>query len=137
MSYEEEFLNAARQRNLEKMKELIKKIDINFCAPRAGDTALIIATRKEHFKMIKFLISNGAKIDQTNSNGWTALHVASYWGSLKVAKYIVVQKGAKLDCKTPNGLTPLDIAENKYGPNHKIVEFLKKKDEGTKRRRRR
>ena len=128
---EEEFLKAARHGNLVKMKGLVKRIDINFRSRIKGDTALIIATRNEDFEMIRFLISNGAHIDKTDSYGWTPLHNASYRGSLVVVMCIVAN-GAKLDCRTPMGhywagLTPLSILETKYGPHHKIVEFLKQK----------
>jgi hypothetical protein len=60
-----------------------------------GYTALIFASRCGHFKMVKFLLENGAEIEPCRSLV-TALHVACNFGHWDVAQ-LLLQNDASVD----------------------------------------
>ena len=57
----------------------------------------------------------GANVDKQDSDGVTALHVASFVNLTEVMR-ILLQHGARKDIKNNGGNTPIDWA---YGENHK------------------
>ena len=72
-------------------------------------------------RYIKDLIAVGCPIDVRDDFGWTALHRASNWGRLEVAK-LLVSKGAQLDVRDNDGRTALHcVARNGH---LKVVKFL-------------
>ena len=98
-----------------------------------GITPLSYASVYSNFKLVKYLVRNGAylnyrnrssekfKFEKINIKKSTALMLASSIGNYKVVKYLV-QNGAKIDLKNDNGETALTLAEKN---NHKkVVEFL-------------
>ncbi|XP_039353617.1 protein phosphatase 1 regulatory subunit 12A isoform X4 [Mauremys reevesii] len=60
--------------------------------------------------MVKFLVENGANINQPDNEGWIPLHAASSCGYLDIAEYLISQ-GAHVGAVNSEGDTPLDIAE--------------------------
>ncbi|PGH02704.1 hypothetical protein AJ79_07584 [Helicocarpus griseus UAMH5409] len=58
-----------------------------------GDTALIVASRRGHFEIVKILLEHGAKADQNDSFS-RALVTASYTGDFEIVK-ILLDHGAK------------------------------------------
>jgi serine/threonine-protein phosphatase 6 regulatory ankyrin repeat subunit B len=89
-------------------------------------------------KIIKYLIEQGAYINETDDYGWSPLHTAVLSGRLDIVK-LLLDKGANIKAKTgrieideiremfPEGLTPIEIAKmglkvsDKFQP---IVDFL-------------
>ncbi|XP_008937059.1 PREDICTED: protein phosphatase 1 regulatory subunit 12A isoform X2 [Merops nubicus] len=60
--------------------------------------------------MVKFLVENGANINQPDNEGWIPLHAAASCGYLDIAEYLISQ-GAHVGAVNSEGDTPLDIAE--------------------------
>ncbi len=63
----------------------------------------------EYFKIANLLISKGLKIDLADTNGNTALMLASENGNLNAGKWLL-KNGAKLDLKNKEGKTAREIA---------------------------
>ena len=72
---EELFFSAVKSGNLEKIKELLDKVDINF-KDRNEATALHIAVENGHTDIVKLLIRKGIDVDHKDRNEATALHIA-------------------------------------------------------------
>ncbi|MFP4497477.1 MAG: ankyrin repeat domain-containing protein [Vulcanimicrobiota bacterium] len=73
------------------------------------------------FKIIEFLIENGADINCVDKKQTTPLFVASYFGSEKIVK-LLLEKGADVNAKDIKGSTPLHKAMN--SADHRIVKLL-------------
>lgn len=123
-----ELFEAVKNNNLEKVKSLIKNnininVDINK-KDEYGSTLLYYASRygnDDSIKIIKLLIENGAKINETNIRNLTALHVSSYWGHLEVAK-LLIEFGSNILAKSDSGWTALHYAS--YKCNFEIIKLL-------------
>ena len=60
-------------------------------------------------EIIWLLAENGADLDIPDASGRTALHLASYNGSIEAAEALIVL-GASTTAKTKKGKTPLEVA---------------------------
>uniref|UniRef100_A0A452IWI4 Protein phosphatase 1 regulatory subunit n=1 Tax=Gopherus agassizii TaxID=38772 RepID=A0A452IWI4_9SAUR len=76
---------------------------VYLCSTNKGEYVVIHA-------MVKFLVENGANINQPDNEGWIPLHAASSCGYLDIAEYLISQ-GAHVGAVNSEGDTPLDIAE--------------------------
>lgn len=84
-------------------------------------TLLEFAVKTLNFGTIKYLIENGASVNEKDSAGLTPLHWAVIFRDLEIVKYLV-KNGANVKIKDDSGDTPLDIAtERGY---RKIVKYL-------------
>uniref|UniRef100_A0A674H599 Protein phosphatase 1 regulatory subunit n=1 Tax=Taeniopygia guttata TaxID=59729 RepID=A0A674H599_TAEGU len=72
--------------------------------------ALCLACIDDNVDMVKFLVENGANINQPDNEGWIPLHAAASCGYLDIAEYLISQ-GAHVGAVNSEGDTPLDIAE--------------------------
>ncbi len=106
--------NAAAEKALAGIKNVNIK-DIN------GDYPLGIAAMYGNMKILKALVSRGAKIESPSSNGNTALHLAVSAGMLDAAVYLV-EKGADVNARNDEGMTPLYI--NASQGEVKITQML-------------
>ena len=61
--------------------------------------------------MARLLISRGAKVNAIDKYGSTPLHVAAYYGKLKVAQ-LLMDNGAEKNIKTDYGKKPIDVARS-------------------------
>ncbi|KAH8980610.1 ankyrin repeat-containing domain protein, partial [Lactarius akahatsu] len=59
-----------------------------------------------HLDVVAYLLANGAGIDKTDDNGWTALHIAVSSGHEEVVRELV-GAGADMNRKNDKGITPL------------------------------
>uniref|UniRef100_A0A8B9MUX0 Protein phosphatase 1 regulatory subunit n=1 Tax=Accipiter nisus TaxID=211598 RepID=A0A8B9MUX0_9AVES len=66
--------------------------------------------KHDNVDMVKFLVENGANINQPDNEGWIPLHAAASCGYLDIAEYLISQ-GAHVGAVNSEGDTPLDIAE--------------------------
>ena len=72
---------------------------------------------------MQWLVSQGAAIDASGSNGYQPLHCASEKGQLETVQWLVLQ-GAAIDALTTNGETALQRAQ--IQGHHNVVAFLKR-----------
>ncbi|XP_007456216.1 PREDICTED: protein phosphatase 1 regulatory subunit 12B [Lipotes vexillifer] len=64
----------------------------------------------ENVDMVKFLVENGASVNQQDSEGWTPLHAAASCGHLNIAEYFI-NHGASVAVVNSEGEVPSDLAE--------------------------
>jgi len=84
-----ELFVAIERGDMEEVEQIIKRFPdlINFKAPNTW-TPILFATRYGHLRLVRFLVENGANIDQRNP-----LHAASVtnFGNYAVVKYLLEQ----------------------------------------------
>ncbi|NXS90805.1 MYPT2 phosphatase, partial [Jacana jacana] len=64
----------------------------------------------ENLDMVKFLVENGANVNQQDNEGWTPLHAVASCGYLNIAEYLI-SHGANVAAVNSEGDVPSDIAE--------------------------
>ncbi len=107
-------IDATSQNDVTNIEELVKSgADLNEEGGRHGETALMVASRKGNFALVKLLISKGADINARGTYGDTALIAAAWTCQLEVAQYLI-EKGAEVNAKNDvYGSTALNIAAGK------------------------
>uniref|UniRef100_A0A8C5F168 Protein phosphatase 1 regulatory subunit n=1 Tax=Gopherus evgoodei TaxID=1825980 RepID=A0A8C5F168_9SAUR len=60
--------------------------------------------------MVKFLVENGASVNQQDNEGWTPLHAVASCGYLNIAEYLL-SHGANVAAVNSEGEVPSDLAE--------------------------
>ena len=99
--------------------ELIKPLsDINMKG-RDGRTLLIHSVLYNRIEIVKWLLENGALIDERDMQGLSALHCAVVSNNSEMAEYLLEQ-GASIDIRDNFGNTPLMRA----GLNADIIKLL-------------
>ena len=89
-----------------------------------GFTPLILASYYGHTAIVKYLLEQGANVDQRDKNGWTALIYASYYNYYDIAQ-ILLDHNASVNMQNSEGHTALYYAEQfRYD---KTSELLKEK----------
>ena len=82
----------------------------------------MLAVFKDYENVCGILIKNGANLEASQKEGWTALHIAIREGNTSITR-LLVSAGAKIDSKTSHGDTPLMIAA-KF-ERHDVYELLR------------
>ena len=106
------FLEAVRKRNDADLQKLFEKGGPNLVNTRdqtSLDTGLHIAARQKNLRYINFLIAAGANVNMRNSNGETALVIASNLGFIEAVPPLIAA-GARVDETNSTGETPLITA---------------------------
>jgi ankyrin repeat protein len=108
----EELFNAARQGDLQKIRDCISKgAKVN--AQNAGyKTALHIAAEKGYVNIIRTLLEKGANSGVREIIGWTPLHMAAANGHLEVVNALL-ENNADPTIKDKEEKTPLNLAEER------------------------
>ncbi|XP_051846925.1 protein phosphatase 1 regulatory subunit 12C [Antechinus flavipes] len=75
-----------------------------------GISALHQACIDENLEVVRFLVEEGASVNQADNEGWTPLHVAASCGYLDIAQYLLGH-GANIAAVNSDGDLPLDLAE--------------------------
>ncbi|XP_078002163.1 protein phosphatase 1 regulatory subunit 12C isoform X2 [Phascolarctos cinereus] len=75
-----------------------------------GISALHQACIDENLEVVRFLVEEGASVNQADNEGWTPLHVAASCGYLDIAQYLL-SHGANIAAVNSDGDLPLDLAE--------------------------
>ncbi|XP_036765144.2 protein phosphatase 1 regulatory subunit 12C isoform X2 [Manis pentadactyla] len=76
-----------------------------------GISALHQACIDENLEVVRFLLEQGATVNQADNEGWTPLHVAASCGYLDIARYLL-SHGANIAAVNSDGDLPLDLAES-------------------------
>ena len=72
--------------------------------------------------IVSILIDSGARVNETDERGWTALHVASTNGNINVVK-LLIEEGAGVNIKDRMGKTPMKWAI--IMKRTSVIEFLR------------
>jgi len=76
----------------------------------SGDTALTLATDVQNIVVVKQLFGvNGIKVDASNLNGDTALHIAASRDSIEIVS-ILLEHGASIYARNKSGQNPIHVA---------------------------
>ena len=103
------FVEALRDGDAEWAKRMfLRGVDPNFT--HEGFPALHLATSFGNPEMVKLLIREGARIDETDKHGNAALHYAVFKGYAEVTR-MLVDNYANLNIRNGHGQTALQIAE--------------------------
>jgi ankyrin repeat protein len=95
---EYEFMAAAAQGNVARLKELAGKVDVNARFGGDGDTALHRAAARGQVEAVKLLLERGAGVDAVDDEGTTPLVSAAYRGHIEVVK-VLLERGAAVDAQ--------------------------------------
>ena len=100
--------------------------NVNVTEPTFGAVPLHKATYNGHADITALLAEQpGVDLDfQGPSNGYAPLHDALWHGYAACAE-ILINAGARLDLKGHDGKTPLDIATEVFGAEHRTVALLR------------
>mmetsp|Transcript_30497 Transcript_30497/g.86178 ORF Transcript_30497/g.86178 Transcript_30497/m.86178 type:complete len:287 (+) Transcript_30497:491-1351(+) len=80
--------------------------DVHLLTAEAKASPFMLAVIADQDEMAKFLIANGANVNQTDSQGTAPISVAASRGKVAVVK-VLVEAGADLDVENIHGYTPL------------------------------
>ena len=118
------FRNAVWEGNLQLIKQLLKKgADINHQGSYgAGEmTPLGAAVKWRHFRVVKYLVSHGADVNEPSFIGYTPLEIAVKYKNLRCMKYLV-SHGAEISLKDSYGETAL--GEALFYHHLRVVKYL-------------
>ena len=91
-------------------------------APKPAGTDLIDAVRSGDAEAVRALIDNGADVNASQGDGFTALHWVATTGVGPIAQMLLTA-GARVDLATRNGAyTPLHVASR--SGHHAVIEML-------------
>jgi len=125
--------NSAFNGKLDEVSAFVKAgADVNFIDENEN-RPIINAAANQHFEVVKFLLSKGAKVDATNSYGETALtqtceeptfeeNGAAYY---KIAK-LLIESGANVNTKDGDGVPLLKHCIDNKADN-RVIKLLKEK----------
>ena len=120
-----ELMTAVENGRLEQVQNLLKeKPDLVKARDNDGWTPLIMAARFNHVNLIKLRLKSGAKVDDVDNEGSSALHHASASGRMEAVKALVENK-ARVSLKNQGGDTPRKLA--KSSGHDKVADYLEKK----------
>lgn len=89
-----------------------------------GNTALIWATEKGNFEIVKLLMSRDPNLDAVNNKGETALMIASFKGFIEIVQALI-DGGADLNKLNKNGASALKCS--RLGKKNDITQLLESK----------
>ncbi len=102
--------DAAFNGRAERAAALIAAASIDINKPdENGFTPLTMAAQEGHHRIVRALISNGARLDSASHGKATALLLASQHGHIVIAK-LLVDAGAQLELRNQSGCSALHLA---------------------------
>jgi hypothetical protein len=113
MSLDEELLDAARNGDTARVRELLRKGANANAKDRGGWTPLHWAAFWGHVDVAKLLLEHGADVNARDEDSRTPLHVAAAGGHAEVAR-LLLERGADANARGKDGWTPLHYAAS-YG----------------------
>ena len=106
---------------------LEKGADVNFTKAYVNRTAFMEAASSGNPAIMKQLVERGAKINETDKQGYAPLHYACTWGHVEAVK-LLIELGANPDIRNVLGVTPMMVATQ--NGHSEVVQILK--DAGAK-----
>ena len=101
--------------------------DVNFTKAYVDRSAFMEAANSGNPVIMKQLVERGAKINETDRQGYTPLHYACTWGHVEAVK-LLIKLGANPDIRNVLGVTPMMVATQ--NAHSEVVQILK--DAGAK-----
>ncbi|KAI2494864.1 serine/threonine kinase [Fragilaria crotonensis] len=128
MTLDEELIENARDGNLDKVRDLLRRgANVN-AKTEYGYTALIWASYYGHLEVVCALLNHdGVDVNIQNCIGETALICASYRGHLEVVCPLLMHNGVDVNIQNNNGNTALIYASDKG--HSEVVRALLKDDD--------
>ncbi|XP_066275124.1 uncharacterized protein [Branchiostoma lanceolatum] len=117
---------AAYNGDLESVQKVIAEgVDVNIKGSQFKQTALQLATREGHEKIVAELLKAKADVNLTTTGGYTALHIAAQKGHEVMVPWLI-DAGAKVNATTvfQEGLTPLHLSA-RFGHRGTAEELIK------------
>lgn len=119
----QDIFNAAYYGNYDAVKLHVENNpDLVFASNNNGRYALEMAAQTGQVEIVKFLLDNGAKINQQNQYGVSALHMASIYGGSTGLIQLLLDRGAQINIRNSRNLTPLNYAL--FGRQKEIADIL-------------
>lgn len=112
--------NAALEGNLPRVKQLLQKAPGVMRTPK-GSGVLCMAAFSGNRDLVVYLLSQGGKVNSTDTDGSTPLYHAANGGHLPVVQ-LLLARGAKVNQARRDGWTPLHAAV--ASGERPIVELL-------------
>ena len=104
--WEPSIWNAARKGDVEALSFHVRAgADVNEVSDLDGSHPLALAAMAGRAGAVAYLLEQGARVDDTDEDGDTALHQASFFGHLDVVN-LLLAAGADRSIKNDKGLTP-------------------------------
>lgn len=115
-------LHAVREGNLQKVKDLLKRANVNI-SDKQENTPLILAAAKGHKEIVEELLARVTKahLNTKNKNGNTALMEATRLGHIDIVKMLLMY-GADIDATNLDNESALILASSEGWTN--MVELL-------------
>lgn len=108
VSVDMRFRNAVLDKNVPKVKELLKQgADPNYVDVFGSFPLAHAVWKSNNSEMVKVLLENEADVNQKDGLGKTPLHMAIYFTEPEYVK-LLIAAGANLNAKDNHGKTPLD-----------------------------
>ncbi|MEM7055789.1 MAG: ankyrin repeat domain-containing protein, partial [Bacteroidota bacterium] len=102
---------AAEKGDIEVVEELVKnrKVSVDVKTGQRGRTPLQFAAVKGHLEVVKYLIAQGANVNEKDNEEGYVLHYATIGGNIDVVKFLI-DRSAKVDVQDQDGFTILHVA---------------------------
>lgn len=113
--YESKWLTAVSTGDIETIKKLLKKVNVNTQKDCTGSSALCIAARKGETNMVKILLTiPGININAQNRWGQTALMIAARDGYDSIVKLLLEMPNIYINLVDEHNMTALKYAQKDY-----------------------
>lgn len=116
----ERLITAARYDKINEVKELIKKVDINY-QDKKQSTALLEASEMDNYEIVKLLLENGADPNIIDDRKVSPLEIASQKNHIEIVK-ILLQYKANVNNKNIHGQNGLHYAA--FFNHDKVIKLL-------------
>ena len=98
-------------------------VDVNSYRDEDKNNSLIIATKRNNERFVKYFLDKKYNPNEKNKYGNTALHFAMVNNNEKIIK-LLMDKGGDITIKNKNGVTPYDMATREIRSKFKLETIL-------------